>query len=179
MLRNVPVLKQRPDTPSDILAVPDQRYLLPPRIVGHLREGFSSDKFVIQVNETPVAEVIGSQVVVGDVIGVEAASDRSHPFITACRQPLSVTLHLCAIVNCRTGRWNPSRFQGVGSVSPRAHLSQPIRVTSLDNGVSDLVGVLPSTEQFVAGLSCHSMTQRPGGLASYGEFSHVEELDLR
>src|SRR5215208_8312308 len=118
---------------------------------------------------------MGSEVVVGDVLGVEAAPDRSHPFITACRQPLSVALHLCAIVNRRTGRWNPSGFEGVGSVSPGAHLSQPVCATGFDNGVSNLIGVLPRTEQFVAGLSCHSMTQGPGRLARYGEFGHVEE----
>src|SRR5919112_4145406 len=100
MLRYVPVPEQRPDDPSDIIAVPYERYLLPPRIFGHLREGFSSDEFVIQVDEAPVAEVVGSQVIVVDVLGVEAAPDGSHPFVTVCGQPLSVALHLrAAIVN--------------------------------------------------------------------------------
>src|SRR5215212_1360097 len=132
----------------DILAVPDERYLLPPRVVGYFLKGLSSHKIMVEFDETPVAEVVGSQVVVGDILGVKATPERSHTFIAICGQPLSVSLQLFTDVDRRTGRWYPPRFQGIGSVSSRAHLPKPVILTGFNNGVPDFVAFFPRTEQF-------------------------------
>src|ERR1700681_94881 len=68
--------------PGEILAVPNERYLLTLRTIGHFFKRCSPNKIVVEFDERSVAKVVGSQIIVSDILGVKATAQRSHGFIT-------------------------------------------------------------------------------------------------
>src|SRR5262249_41083115 len=98
--------------------IPHERDLLSLRIEGDLFEGLASDKFVIEFDERPVAEIVWRQIIVSDIARVEAASERRHGFVAFAAQPLSVAPQLLIDIDSRKRRRNPPGFETGGRVSP-------------------------------------------------------------
>ena len=66
-------MNERAPDPRDVVAIPDQRHLLP---IGPARNFFerpSSDEIMVKLDEGTIAEVIRSQVVVCDLFRIKAA----------------------------------------------------------------------------------------------------------
>ena len=58
-------------------------------------------------------------------------------------------------------------------------MSNPVFLTAFNNGVSDLVAVLPGTKQFPSGLSDHPMTQGADIPTRDDENTYIKEPDFR
>ncbi len=101
-------MEKRSHRSLHIVAVPEKRDLLTRWVCRHLLEGSSADKVVIELHEWAIAQVVRRQVVVGDVLGVEASAERRHRFVARSLQPLAVALHRIARVDGGKGRGNPT-----------------------------------------------------------------------
>src|SRR5579859_6383270 len=69
-------LEHRQKYLADVFLVPGVRYFPAVRLVCHLLQSLAPDKVVIEVDERPVAQLVWGHVVVFNVIGVEAATQR-------------------------------------------------------------------------------------------------------
>src|SRR3989304_6011177 len=126
---------------------------------------------MVEFDERPVAELVCRQVIVSDVIGVEATPERTRAFIAVRGQPLSVGLHLFTNEDRRKGAWYPPRFKGVGSVDSGAHLPEPELLTGFNDGGLDCVAFLPGAKQFQSGYAGHAMVQGADFSARDGYFT--------
>src|SRR5262245_25158059 len=75
VLRDVAVAEQRAEDARDIIAIPHQRDLLARRVHGHLLERLATNELVVELHERAVTEIVGRQVIIPDVFGIEAATE--------------------------------------------------------------------------------------------------------
>src|SRR5438552_12632464 len=132
---------------------------------------------MVELNDMSVAELVRRQIVIFDVIGGEAASKRRFGFIALSRQPLAVSLHFVARINRRHRRWNPAGFKSVGGICPSTNLSKTEFLSGFDDCRSNNFAIAPRPEQFEAGLSRHSVTQRADLPACDGKQASIEKTD--
>src|SRR6185503_8861014 len=95
------------------------------------------NEVMVELDEGPIAEIVGSQIVVGDIVGVKAASQRCHGFVALGGEPLPVRLHVVTDVDRRKGGGNPAGFETAGRVGSRADLPDPEFLTGLDDRVTN------------------------------------------
>src|SRR5215470_6042533 len=134
---------------------------------------------MIEFHKGTITEVVGRQVIVGDTVGVETPSKRSHRFIAGAREPLTIRLHLFAGVNRRQWRWDPARLQAARGIGSGAYLANTVFPAGFDDCVLNLIRVFPWAEQFPARLPHHSVTQGTNVTSRDFEDIHIEELDVR
>ena len=78
---------------GDVVVVEGQRHLVAMLVlVGHPLQRLTADEVVVELDEVSVAEVPWGEVVVLDVVGVEAAADRGRALVAGGGQPLAVAL---------------------------------------------------------------------------------------
>src|SRR4029434_1815702 len=111
------------------------------RLGRHFFNRLPADEVMVELDELAVAEVVGRQVIVRDVVRVEAATERSRGLVALSGQPLSVRLQLVADIHRRNGRRNPPRLEARGRIGSRADLSNPELLTGGDDGVADFVAL--------------------------------------
>ena len=174
-----PLVEHRPDRLGDVVAVPGERHLLALRVERHLLDGLAADEVVVELDVRAVAEVVRRQVVVLDVVRVEAAAERARALVPGGRQPLAVRLHLVAREDRRERAGDPPRLERVRGVHARADLPQPELLAGLDDRGLDLGALLPRPEQLEPGNAGHAVVQRAHLAAGDRDLAHVEELDLR
>src|SRR6202012_5544159 len=114
-------------------------------------------------------------VVVGDVVGVEAAGERAG---LRYRQPLAVRLGRLAREDRRERGRDPARLEVCRRVGPGADLYEAVLLAGRQQRFTDALGVLPQAEQLEAGLAGHTVAQRVNFETLDLEARHVEELDI-
>src|SRR6266480_2897847 len=76
-----------------VLGIPGQGHLLAVRRFRYLLQRLPPDEVVVELDERPVAQRVGREVIVLDIPGHEAAPDRSGAFVSVRGKPLAVLLH--------------------------------------------------------------------------------------
>src|SRR5207247_1645101 len=83
-----------------------------------------ADEVVVELDVAAVAEVPGGEVVVLDVVGGEAATDRGRALVPLGRQPLPVPAQALAGVDRRQRRRDPARLERVRRVRAAVLMAQ-------------------------------------------------------
>ncbi len=133
---------------------------------------------MVELDERPVAELPGRQVVVLDVLGHERPGERSGRLVRVRRQPVTVRLLLGAGVDRGKRGRNPARLERVRRVSPRTDGQEAELGASLDDQVADLVVVGVGAPDLQAGGAGHAVTQSTHVHAADLHLRHVEEAEL-
>ena len=175
-----PLVEQRAEHPRDVFAVPDQRYLLAPRVVGHLLERLAADELVVELDERSVAQVVRRQVVVADVVRVEAAAERCHGLVALAVQPLAVRLHVRPGIDRGQGRRDPARIRDSWSgrcARPTRRMPNAWPASTMASRTASPSSQRPKISQ----PGCPTMPWRSACtvVAGDGDDAHVEELDVR
>src|SRR2546421_991826 len=85
--------QQRGEDLEHVLGVPGEGHLLAVRAFRYLLQRLPPDEVVVELDERPVAQRVGREVIVLDIPGHEAAPDRSGAFVSVSGKPLAVLLH--------------------------------------------------------------------------------------
>ncbi len=165
-----------------VVAVPHERHLLAPlrrALRDHFLQSRAANEVVIEADDAAVVELVRREVVVLDVVRVEAASQRSGRFIRALGQPFSIRLHLLARVDRGERARQPTGFERVRVVSAATDLNHAVLLAGLEQRRMNDVVVLPRPPHLQAGLPGHAVAQRSHFLARDLQARHVEEAQLR
>src|SRR5919106_2321424 len=177
VLRRIALLEERAHRADDVVGVPAERHLMPGRL--HLPERVPADEVMVELHKRPVAEIPRGQVVVLDVVGHEAASERACCLVPIGGKPLAVRLHLLAREDGGERGRDPAGLERVRCVGARSDLPQPEVATSLDDRAADLLALLPRAEELHPLRTRHPVVKRPHLSARDRELAQAEEPDLR
>ena len=181
-LRARPLVEHRAVGGRRVVAVPDERdFLAPLRLAlgDHLLQRRAADEVVIEPDDATVVELVRREVVVLDVLRVEAAAERRGRLVGALGQPLSIRLHLLARVDRRQRARQPPGFERVRMVGAATDLNHAVLLPGLEQRRMNDVVVGPGPPHLQAGLPGHAVAQRPNLLACNLQARHVEEAQLR
>src|SRR5918996_1614231 len=87
VLRRIALLEERAHRADDVVGVPAERHLMPRRL--HLPERIPADEVMVELHKRPVPEIPRGHVVVLDVVGHEAASERACCLVPIGGEPLA------------------------------------------------------------------------------------------
>src|SRR5580692_1080226 len=172
--------EQRGRDLARVLLVPRERHLPALRRLVHRLQGLAADEVVVEPDHVAVAELVGGEVVVLDVLRYEAAAERSgEALVAAGREPLAVRLQLLAGVDGGQRRRDPAGLEGVGRVGAGADRGEAELLARLQDRVPDLEVLLVRAEDLESGLAGHAVPERGDLPALDGDEVGAEELDVR
>src|SRR2546421_729187 len=85
--------QQRSEDLQHVLGIPGEGHLLAVPPFRYLLQRLPPDEVVVELDERPVAQRVGREVIVLDIPGHEAAADRGGAFVSVSGKPLAVLLH--------------------------------------------------------------------------------------
>jgi len=106
---------------------------------------------VVELHERPVTEIPRSEVVVRDVVRVEAAAERAGALVPVRGEPLAVGLQVVAGEDRGQRAGDPARLEGVRRVDARSDLREAELLAGLDDCGLDLVAFGPGAEELEPG----------------------------